>query len=330
MQDLSYTYDPAGNITHIQDDADIQNVVFFRNRRVEPSADFTYDAIYRLIEASGREQLGLNGGDAASARPRRPTTMSPGWACSARRRQRDGHLRRAVRLRRGRQLPHADTQGQRSGEPWLVAVLHVQRGSLLNPGQVSNRLSSTAVSGSQPLTEPYSYDLHGNMTAMPQLQQMQWDFKDQLLMTSRQAVNASDSEGTLHQGEQTYYVYNAAGERVRKTTSPAPASSCTSASTWAATRSTGEYAAGGNVTLERHTLHVMDDKQRVALVETITINAKAAPAPCPSTTIRYQFGNHLGTACLELDETGAVITYEEYYPYGSTSYQAGRTTPRQA
>ena len=36
MQDLTYTYDPAGNITRIRDDADIQNVVFFRNQRVEP------------------------------------------------------------------------------------------------------------------------------------------------------------------------------------------------------------------------------------------------------------------------------------------------------
>ena len=62
VQNLSYTYDPVGNITHIQDDADIQNVIFFRNRRVEPSADFSYDAIYRLIQATGREQLGLVGG----------------------------------------------------------------------------------------------------------------------------------------------------------------------------------------------------------------------------------------------------------------------------
>ena len=61
VQDLAYAYDPVGNITHIEDDADIQNTVFFRNRRVDPSADYTYDAIYRLIEATGREQLGLAG-----------------------------------------------------------------------------------------------------------------------------------------------------------------------------------------------------------------------------------------------------------------------------
>ena len=38
--------------------------------------------------------------------------------------------------------------------------------------------------------------------------------------------------------------------------------------------------------------------------------------------LRYQFGNHLDSACLELDASAAIISYEEYYPYGSTSFQA--------
>src|SRR6202011_2633274 len=44
--------------------------------------------------------------------------------------------------------------------------------------------------------------------------------------------------------------------------------------------------------------------------------------PSPTSLIRYQFDNHLGSACLELDDNAAVISYEEYFPYGSTSYQA--------
>jgi hypothetical protein len=60
LQNLSYAFDPEGNITHIQDDSDIQNTVYFRNQRVDPSADYTYDAIYRLTAATGREHLGLN------------------------------------------------------------------------------------------------------------------------------------------------------------------------------------------------------------------------------------------------------------------------------
>ena len=59
LQDLRYTYDPVGNITHITDGA--QQAIFFRNTRVEPSSEYTYDALYRLIEATGREHLGQLG-----------------------------------------------------------------------------------------------------------------------------------------------------------------------------------------------------------------------------------------------------------------------------
>ncbi len=35
----------------------------------------------------------------------------------------------------------------------------------------------------------------------------------------------------------------------------------------------------------------------------------------------YQYDNHLGSSCLELNENGAIISYEEYHPFGTTSYQ---------
>ena len=59
LQDLSYTYDPAGNITHIRDDA--QQTIYFNNAVSTPSADYTYDAIYRLIEATGASIIGQVG-----------------------------------------------------------------------------------------------------------------------------------------------------------------------------------------------------------------------------------------------------------------------------
>ena len=54
----------------------------------------------------------------------------------------------------------------------------------------------------------------------------------------------------------------------------------------------------------------MDDKQRIALVETRTQGDDGSPAQL----IRYQFGNHLGSAILELDDQAQIISYEEYYP----------------
>jgi RHS repeat-associated protein len=79
-----------------------------------------------------------------------------------------------------------------------------------------------------------------------------------------------------------------------------------------------EYDSNGTTTLERQTLHVTDDKQRVALVETRTQGNDRSAAQL----IRYQFGNHLASVSLELDGTARLISYEEYYSYGSTSYQA--------
>ncbi|HEY5814293.1 MAG TPA: RHS repeat-associated core domain-containing protein, partial [Terrimicrobiaceae bacterium] len=72
------------------------------------------------------------------------------------------------------------------------------------------------------------------------------------------------------------------------------------------------------------TLHILDDKQCIALVETKTIDTQS-PVLSPQSLLRYQLGNHLSSASVELDDAGQIISYEEYYSYGSTSYQAGRS-----
>jgi RHS repeat-associated protein len=59
------------------------------------------------------------------------------------------------------------------------------------------------------------------------------------------------------------------------------------------------------------------------MVETKTVDTNA-PSFTPTPRTRYQLGNHLGSAMLELDETGLVISYEEYHPYGTTAYHAVR------
>ncbi len=56
LQDLDYTYDPVGNITRITDAA--QQTSFYKNQGVAPAMEYTYDAIYRLTLASGRESIG--------------------------------------------------------------------------------------------------------------------------------------------------------------------------------------------------------------------------------------------------------------------------------
>jgi RHS repeat-associated protein len=306
LQDLSYTYDPSGNVTQIHDGA--QQTIYFNNQVVTPDNDYTYDAVYRLINAAGREHIGqLSQPQTTWDDSFRMYLPQPG----------DGKAMRTYAeqyqydaVGNFLQLIHQADNGN-----WTRGYAYNEP-SLIESGKTSNRLSSTIISGNSSVPEAYSHDAHGNMTSMPHLTLMQWDFRDQLGATARQSV----ADGTP---ETTWYVYDAGGQRVRKITERQNGTRKSARTYLGGFEIYREYdGVGSNVTLERETLHVMDDKQRIALVETRT---QGNDGP-PSQLVRYQLGNHLGSATLELDVAGQIISYEEYYPYGSTSYQAGRST----
>jgi RHS repeat-associated protein len=321
LQDLSYTYDPVGNLTHIRDDA--QQDIYFSNRRVEPSADYTYDAVYRLIEATGREHLGQTGEQTG------PPTAPDAFNSFHTRLAHPGNGR-AMGTYVERYFYDAvgnfqEMRHLRSdpAQPGWTRTYKYDKPSLLEPGKSSNRLGSTTVEtqNALPVPEPYAYDAHGNMTEMPHLSLMLWDYRDQFHATSKQVVNNGGTPET------TFYIYDSAGQRTRKVTERQAAPGATPS------RKSERIYLGGfeiyreyrndsdTVTLERETLHVMDGQRRVALVETRTQGEDDSPRQL----VRYQFGNHLGSASLELDGAAQIISYEEYYPFGGTSYQAGRS-----
>lgn len=332
LQNLHYTCDPAGNITYIHDDA--QQTIYFQNQRVEPSNDYTYDALYRLIQATGREHLGQGGAPIAhsyndagrvgvlSANPAGRFAPNDVSAMGT-------YTERYVYDAVGNFLQMQHERSDAAAPGWTRRYNYAED-SLVEPrtGKRSNRLSSTAV-GNAP-AEAYGHDAHGNMLRMPQLQDMQWDFKDQLLLTRRQRVNNDDADGIPHEGERTYYVYDASGQRLRKVTELSTGG----------VKDERIYLGGFEIfrkhggavgpvdastaTLERETLHVMDDKQRIALVETRTLD-RAGNDQAPRQLIRYQLANHLGSATLELDVQAQIISYEEYAPYGNSTYQAVRS-----
>lgn len=295
LQDLWYTYDPIGNITSITDHA--QQTVYFDNQVVSPSNDYVYDAIYRLIEVHGRELIGL------FARPEvdwndelRMDKPLPG----------DGQA-----MRRYKENYRYDLVGN-----ILALIHHAVDGSWrrhYDYPEFSNRLDRTRVGK---IEERYAYDANGNMIRMPHLPLMSWDFKNELHVTREQVVNRGV-------GQRTFYVYDSSGQRVRKVTERPDGSKAHERIYLGGFELYREYDRH-KVVLERETLHVMDDKRRIVVVETKTIDHKARPEHLPHVLIRYQFTNHLESSCLELDEEAAIISYEEYYPYGSTSYESVR------
>ena len=324
LQDLNYTYDPSGNITQIRDDA--QYTIYFNNRRVEPSATYTYDAIYRLIEATGREHLGQlpNNGN----RPPRPFSPNDSFRVNLQHPGDGNAMGRYLQRYEYDQVGNILSMRHRGTDPshpgWKRCYQYADDSNRLlstgGPRDAANlmlepdTLCPTHYAPVPIYPERYDYDAHGNMTQMSHLDAMTWDFKDQLQATARQVVNNGSTPET------TYYVYDAGGQRVRKVTQRQNGDRKDERIYLGGFEIYRKYSDSGNLVLERETLHVMDDQQRVALIETRTQGDDGSLREL----IRYQLGNHLGSASLELDGAAEIISYEEYSPYGSTSYQAVR------
>ncbi|MDE9541285.1 RHS repeat protein, partial [Xenorhabdus bovienii] len=57
LQDLRYEYDPVGNVVKVTNDAEATR--FWRNQKVVPENTYTYDSLYQLVSATGREMANI-------------------------------------------------------------------------------------------------------------------------------------------------------------------------------------------------------------------------------------------------------------------------------
>ena len=151
------------------------------------------------------------------------------------------------------------------------------------------------------------------MTRMPHLDEMHWDFADRLQRVVKQTGG----------NQQSYYVYDSSGQRVRKVYEHGQVDERIYLGGVEIYRKRAS-AVSDPVDIERVTLHVNDDTRRVAMVETKTfdLNNEEPGSPLSQGRWRYQLDNHLGSSAMEIDGTAAanVISYEEYHPYGSTAF----------
>jgi len=186
----------------------------------------------------------------------------------------------------------------------------------------NNRLRFTTV-GSQTYLYPH-HAQHGFITAMPHLDEMGWNFKEELIKSIRQKVNAGN--GTA---ETTWYQYDGSGQRIRKITENSALQDAIPTRKderiYIVGYETYKTYQANTLNFERESLSLMEEGHRFVMIETVKQNMNPAPPPWEGVggrTIRYQLHNHLGSAVLELDTTAQVISYEEYHPYGTTAYQA--------
>lgn len=296
LQDLNYTFDAIGNIVEMVDDA--QQTHFFNNAVVTPTTKYTYDALYRLLTATGREHSGQ--GQVTNEEFPVNTPMP--------------HANNSSAVETYLQSYEYDALGN------ILKLVHQAASGNWTRGyhydtSINNYLLKTSLPGNDvndasTYTASYTYDVHGNMLSMPHLSSMQWDFADQL------------TEVDLGGGGTAHYVYSG-GQRVRKVI--VNGNLVKDRIYLGGNEIYREYVSGA-LTKERESLHIMDDQRRIALVETMTEDNGSISSPTP--VIKYQLGNHLDSACLELDDSANanILTYEEYHPFGTSAYRLGTTS----
>lgn len=308
LQDLSYTYDPVGNITQINDAA--QNTVYHSNSVIRPQHHYVYDALYRLIEGSGREN---------SQAPALPKSSENSPIHS--------------------QIPTPDPRNytQRYVYDQVGNFVEMQHYSPDSHARWtrhykthtdSNRLHQTWYGNNTDVAVTYHHDHHGSMLNLNRVETpppldleekwglaIQWDWRDM--------IRSFDCIG----GGIARYHYGIDKQRTRKhiTRNPLAGGTITEDRIYL-----GGYELyrrrnpQGVVVEEIESLHLFEGEQRVLLVDdVIKTNRKHAnnTAYKEQPIYRYQYSNHLGSACLELDHAAEIISYEEYHPYGTSAYR---------
>ena len=306
LQYLHYTYDPVGNIIFVKDEA--IPVSFFANSIIEPLSEFTYDALYRLVEATGRENnAAVSYGDCDNWNDKAfMQSMNPGDPMAVR-----NYTQRYKYDSVGNilEMKHQATNGN-----WTRTYGYET---------LNNRLKSTHIGDNgnpAGYTKYRHHPKHGFLEELPHLEKINWNFKEEIILTSRQ--HCTDNNIPVI----TYYQYDGSGQRIRKITENQAVAGGSSTK-----KEERIYIAGyevykkhssPNTGLERISLSLMDKGHRFVTIETRNnINDGSEKK-----LVRYQLHNQLGSCALEVDHSANLISYEEYHPYGTTSFQANNST----
>ncbi len=292
LQDLHYTYDPIGNVVQVDDHT--ASAIFYAGSVTDGTRRFAYDPLYRLVSATGREHASLG------VQPdRRDPQLRP-----------VPHPNDTAAVRPYTQTFDYDALGNLTRLAHSAGAGSYTRRYDYDPA--SNRLRSHSLPG-DPAAGPYSaafdYDAAGRMSAMPHLTELVWDHAGTL------------REVDLSGGGHLVYHCDARGIRVR--------------TIWqrrSAFREERLYLGDFEIfrrlvndilVFERTTAHVRDAGRHTAAIERVTFDTAAPGAMPADPVVRYDHGDHLGSSVVETDAAGAVLTYEEYHPYGTTAVWLG-------
>ncbi|WMJ75339.1 SpvB/TcaC N-terminal domain-containing protein [Cytophagaceae bacterium ABcell3] len=312
-QDNFYEYDLSGNITSIINRAPGSGV----GGTDILEKDYTYDALYRLLSATGRETA---------------TTAAEPWD--------DTYRSHDPTLTRGYTQHYSyDKMGNIQGLQHIATGGNFTRSFTYTENK--NILEDITIGQT---AYGFIHDVNGNIIREGESRHFAWDYADRLKSFR---IQAGEGEPSLN----AFYLYDSGGNRIKKLVQKQDGSyksttyidgifehtreSISAAAYAIPNLEIGQWTIGvydqgtaipdleigqwiigqyGGSTTEQNTLHIMDDQSRIATIRLGDAMGDITPA------IKYNLEDHLGSSSIQLDTNGTLVNSEEYYPFGETSF----------
>jgi len=284
LLDLEYAYDRVGNVVRVEDLTLVPS--HFANQRVDGINLFVYDALSRLVEATGREAAGaLIGPGLPDLAP------SPGDTS---------------RLLNYRQRYAYDASGN------LLSLEHLGQ-------QAYTRRMAVAADSNHALPwqddlEPEDprggFDANGNQRELLSGQPLRWNALNQLHATRQVARESADDD-------EEHYRYGADGLRLRKVLTRKVAGRMRQAEV--------RYLPGLELrSRDGEELAVITAQAGLCALRCL-VWSSGQPEEIQAPQLRYSLADVRDTSALELDGEGRILSHEGYYPFGGTAWWAGRS-----
>jgi len=283
LQDVAYTYDPVGNVSNMTDAT--QPVKFFSGQTTSGAHDYTYDAIYELTDATGRQMVAQTPGQLEPYRRGFQYDLS-------------GNITRVRTV--------ADSNDGRGTVDFVVSATS------------NHAVPADMIAGGK--TPDDFYDATGNLDSLqqplpdPDLPALVFDFRNALSSSVMTPRASGDPDAA-------WFTYDAAGIRARKVVERL---------TSGGKRIEDSFYIG-DVVVVRGALEGQPATEQIVSLklmvagQCILVTSVTEPVGNGGGTrnYRYQLDDLLGSVNFEIDDAGQIITYEEYYPYGSAAVIGG-------
>ncbi len=296
LQKLNYWHDPTGLITTMNNET--APTVFYNNSEVRPVHRYRYDALYRLLQSSGRVLLSKN----ESAGSKKGNAALQVKKFAAGNMQAIGNYTDHYQYDKGNNL----LQQQRTGDMQFTRNYAIEpysnRVRCYSSGKEEHSLNYNAAG--------YMLNSHGAGS-----QKLRWNTQGNIAsVTLVERINsASDTEYYVYSGgirlRKIALRYDSAGKELSREDKIYLGAYTCRRFTGAATRHS--ITIGG---VQKHDCVVQysTDKKGRLLKNTTTGQQELI--------YRYQHGNHLDSVGMESNAEANIITYEEYNAFGDTVY----------